>query len=1249
MTQISYIKNQLDLYRQNGYIISLDAYNQIRNSNEKECFQYIKFHTFKSAEYIKSSQLKQLLIDIYNYHINSKNLCTENFTFMIDEAPFILYIDADYDMINLDTTKATEINNTFAKLITLDVYNILLNDQLKNNINIFTFVPEELKENDNHKIPGGIHIFIYLPYMLIGNDRGILINKILQKIYNNQQIISIINQFTNSLLQHGEVLPLNINNLIDLAPLNRYSSSIIPFAKKHWNFGDKVPRNYKIIIYQNTTNNAIDDMIIPAHSQASFNEVVSKTKMNINLNDITINDNINNNNNNNNNNSNIFVTSTPLPLNTPNFIDKSISERRKEFKNYLNVKFNQYNWTSTNDLINQCCFMFDFCSALSILDDSHPFIEQFQKGNWMGDEKSANKFVKLLSKVYYVIFYLNIGIPEDFDDFLPELILLTLDCLYYRGGKTNRNDVLSQIKNYIKYNISCHFENHDNVYDKLKDSINRADAIQYGNVKHRATIKRKQDLLIQCMGAWNKVKNNIDTILTDFTAYVLNNIMRKMKKEIEPFNKTKYTRDINKYSFLEMKSNPEDYEFYIEQLRNLNKGYLFCCLYQYGLQCYNNIVEEIINCYMNYYIYCVTNNNVHSIYIYNIQQTTSLESLPYNQWVLDNTNSLSNWITQLLSTTVEPISIREIYNGLGGINYMLKTFVDDYELLEKVGRDKNAINFLIVTNSKNNFKRDVVTNISKHYAEMKEENILTYPAAYGSDYFAVRNGIIHYYLNGNKWDVEFLTENHDILLESYSMSKFTTNYDKNNDYYKEIIGILNDIYPDPLDREYIINMFSSAVCPRIIKDNFLFMYGGGSDGKSTINTILRLPLGGSKEVTCFENGKQIKLRNPCGYYGTMEPSAMTGVKTRGSADEGGTINLINKTYCAMMEPQGEKIKSNTIKTWTGNGIIQARAIFKASQEAHVNCLIVCETNTEPSYDIIDDAIKRRVKFYYHQGKFYTESNKHLYKYTDKRCLHRADPDKINKITENVEYWEAFLHILVEHAVNLLNDGIETLSNIKFPDSVRTFTSNSFKKSSSLSGWLENNIIVNAREVTKIGPNGEEIEDVERSGWISVSKLIEKIKLANNNKDMRLLEANIRNSKAINDEIIKSITNTYAGCLFRLKPEYIAKDNTNMKNIEFDDNKINEVLQQSKSMTVEDFIEKYVADGFAVKSIIESKTTDSYKDMVILGVSFADEVSNVGNGNVGNGNNTNVIRNNNNNMNVMRNNNNINIDFDDINI
>jgi hypothetical protein len=376
---------------------------------------------------------------------------------------------------------------------------------------------------------------------------------------------------------------------------------------------------------------------------------------------------------------------------------------------------------------------------------------------------------------------------------------------------------------------------------------------------------------------------------------------------------------------------------------------------------------------------------------------------------------------------------------------------------------------------------------------------------------------------------------------------------------------------------------------------------------------------------------------------------MTGVKTRGSTDEGGTINLINKTYCAMMEPQGEKIKSNTIKTWTGNGIIQARAIFKASQEAHVNCLIVCETNTEPSYDIIDDAIKRRVKIYYHQGKFYTESNKHLYKYTDKRCLHRADPDKINRITENVEYWEAFLHILVEHAVNLLNDGIETLSNIKFPDSVKIFTTNSFKKSSSLSGWLENNIIVNAREVMIDGPNGEKIEDIERSGWISVYKLIEKIKIANNNKESRLLEANIRNAKAINDEIVKSITNTYAGCLFKLKPELILKNTPSSKD-DFDINKVNQIIEISKTMSVDDFIKQYTDSGYAAKTIAESETASTYLDMVILGVSFADEMNMNNNMNINNNMNNNNNINVNNNMNINNNNNNYsNVNINDLNL
>ena len=1229
----SFIEQQINMYNEHNYIIDDNRYNEMRSSNDAACLNLIKFHTNKNkgSLYMSASHFTKLLVDTYKYHEQMKNYVTESISFNIDDAGFLVYIDVDYDMSNLDLALATEINNYLSKCISIITKNTILTQPLHENVNILSFVPERLTANELGVIKGGIHTFVLFPYMLIGSDRQQFNASLLANVASSAEIQSIFSTYSQNLLEHGNANPLTINSLIDPAPLRRYSSQIMPFAKKYWrcwgNEPEPEPRNYCLFTISNSSDRPFTDIVIPCHSQDSFNEIVNKVNdsgisnidyANINFSNTSATPQIQWN-----------TASTPLPYSEISIQELSIAKRRHVFITKLRKRFETYGWLTSSSLLNQCCFMFDFCSSLAILEDSHPFLKGFQKGIWIGDKKSSNRFIYHIMNMYYVIFYLNVPIPANFDKCLPELILDTIECLYIRGMKTKREDVLNQITNYVNFcinqRISQELETksvdyvdnefqqnqpilvksykHKNKYDILKDINTWTNATKWGNINRRSGISKNEREFHR--EEWNKVESIIDKMINKFTAYVNNEIMNKMEKEIEPFSRISYERNVNKYSFATLRGNPEDHKYYIEQLQNLNKGFLFANLYQTGMKCYNKIVEEIINAYTHHYIYCTTSDNRRSNYVYNIQQTKTLETMPYNQWVLDSCSAISEWTTQLLSTVFEPISKKEIYNAEGGINYMLKLFSDDYEFLEKVGISKNvkAINALVQTTNRQTFKKEVETNLIKHYAEMKSETIMVYPASYQAEYFAVRNGILHFVLDeyASKYKVELLTDNHDKIIPSYSMAKYSPDYDKRNAYYDEVMAVLRDIYPNDRERDFILDFFSSTICPLIQKDNFLFMFGTGSDGKSTINSLLRCILGGQKELTCKENGIQIKLKNPSGYFGSMDASTMTGKKQRGAADEGGTINLKDKTYAVMMEPSDSKIRSETIKAWTGFGPIQARGIYQASQEVIVNCLIVCETNNQPSFDIIDDAMKRRIKVYNHKAKFVSETNRPIYRFADQRTIHDMNPSLINKIKENVEYWEAFLQILIEHAISLLCNDKMLLSKIDAPEDVKNFTEASFMKSSSLSGWLENNILENIQEI----PGSTE---VNMWGWISAFTLIDRIKRANT-KDCKLLDASAKNIKEMTDEIVKTLDAKYGGRMFRIKPELIMRNpNEKVSGTNIDQTKVDEILRNMTGTSYEDirgYINEYIVGAQSVRSMRESITTDSYSDILILGVSFAD--------------------------------------------
>jgi hypothetical protein len=356
--------------------------------------------------------------------------------------------------------------------------------------------------------------------MLVGQERQDFNNKLLNSISTDTKIKEeIFNQYSQCLLEHGKPLPLTINSLIDPAPLKRYSSQIMPYTKKYWKCwgpeSEPEPRNYVCNFIVNTTaGKTFNDLIIPCHSQDSFNEIVNKTKLynsGIDFSNVSFNT--------------VQTTpiqwnmsTTPLPIpgqnsnstqNSSQMVNLSINNRRKVFTANLRKKFEKYHWTPVNMLINQCCFMFDFCSSLAILEDSHPFLQMFQKGIWLGDKKSSNRFINHIMNMYYVLFYLNIPIPTNFDEFLPELILDTIECLYIRGMKTNRDDALAQIKNYVNFcvnqRISQELETieqpfafdlpenkqiqtykYPNKYDILKDPSTWENAIRYGNLNKRS-------------------------------------------------------------------------------------------------------------------------------------------------------------------------------------------------------------------------------------------------------------------------------------------------------------------------------------------------------------------------------------------------------------------------------------------------------------------------------------------------------------------------------------------------------------------------------------------------------------------------------------------------------------------------------------------------------------------------------------------------------------------------------------------
>lgn len=1212
MNRKSYLEKLYKMYKENGFIKTQDEYSILPDTEKCE---YIRFHApgILKSSYMIYTKFKDFMIDVYKHHTSEKDFTTEPFPLHLDDAAFYVYVDIDYDIINLDVDTATKINSDIAEEVDEIVGKILCKNENYKNTNILTFIPEELKESETGNIKCGAHTFILLPVQLIGESRDEFITDLNKMIEKSEKLKEIFKLYHLHLMEHGKDIQLTIDSLIDYQPISRFSSNIIPFAQKSID-----SRKYKMICMSNTSGEDFTNLYIPKYSLQELQNITNKSISSI---------------------SNLAFSKTPnieairnqLYSNSndnKNYLKPiSIEDRRKMFMKILDDKFEKFGVSTNRKIINCCTFIFDFCSALATLDTGHPFLEKFKKGVWFGDEKSGNKFVKLLLDFYYVIFYLTLsdGIPEQFEEFISELIMDTIDPLFIRGGKTNRDDIVKQIQAYVNFcrnsrkNDDKNEDNsykYPNKYDIFEDNISHDLAVKYGNVLSRKRIKKTEIEIFS--KEWIKIRGYIIQILSDFTDYIRIEIMDNMVKEIEPFTCQNYTRDSLQYSFPRLRGNEDDKKYYYSVLQNLNKGYLFALLFQNGMQTYNRTIEDIIGAYTKAYVYSDVENEATKIYIYNIRQTKKLEEMPYNQWIVDNCGALSAWTNELLTNVIEPLSRRSIYDGPGGINCMFSLFCDEYDIIEKSFIGKLAINALITTSDAENVKRRILTNIRNHYSEISTETIDSFRASYHTNYFAVRNGILEYVYDelkdeGRKWSVRLLTDNRDKIVPSYSMAKYEEDYDYECSYCKDMKQFIREIYPYEKEEHYMRLCFASAVCPNILKNIFLFLFGTGADGKSTIDNIMRKMLGGTGSLTCYENNKQITLRNPHGYFGSMQPETMTNNKGRGISDEGGTINLKDRTYCVMQEPPKGEVKSETIKTWTGFGPIQARGMYEKAQEIVANCLIVCETNIEPSYDFIDDGIKRRIKVIYHQAKFVNDSNRNNYqycdKYSDKRIItvREMDPSKIQRFEEHVEYWQAFLQILVKDALELLNNGWDNLGAIPAPLSIKNSTINSFKKSSNLSGWFENNIITNEETYTYTDDTGIEKLCTRHYGWLSVGELIEKIRKEHRDgvkEGSPILDCKVRTSaKEQVQQIVKAIENTYNGRIFKLKPELILNKDGKTINIE----KVKKLVKLANKSNEEEYVDNFIINNIEnkrnVKHVGESITTDNYYDLLVLGVSY----------------------------------------------
>lgn len=1113
------------------------AVNDINNINNVE--DYIPYHIvgLQKKKYLPINGLTEL------FRRMSKQTRTECCPLMIESSSTI-YIDLDYYIINNENNKdlVEKFNKDIAKGIINDFKSIAPEDT--NPVYILTFPSIINYDEKNKYYKCGAHCFVFFDKNIL--DRQYYLSKLASKIDENQELIELFDKFKDS-IQIDNVKELKVSSLIDSQCFKRPGSMIFPLAQKDVN-----SRQYKI------DEGDLSKIVIPKQ----------------------------------------YFEGRKIDGDGNITIEYDSDKFEIYVKNKLGLVYNTKTEDGKNEIIavtKNICWLYRMINSLAYLSDNHPFLKKFSKGVFQNNKEdgyNAGKFTTIVYKLTLLFIFLGGKVSQDIKSkIIPDIVCSILSNLFVIGGKTKFEDIQKIVENHIDFINNP--KNNDNVTESFNNFVSLLtnetirEYIIKVNLKDSEDRKKYKSVIEEIKDYKDKFSKMMNIILVEFADIIETQVINHLTNELMPFRKDNITRDIFEFSFQDLNKNEKDKVFYDNIIKDMFELFLFCKVIHYqGAK----IIQEsytLIKTFMQYFVAFIDENDKYG-YIYNVKQNNDICNQPYNQWILfsDSSNSsVKIWIKHLYENTYMKIFKNTITKD--------RSFLEIINNVSEYDRKIEKINTIRLLSNDDKSISTIVGEIYKQNL-FNTEHKLYKILPHGSEYFAVFNGIIEYKQINGKYVANFLKVNENRISESCTYACYDPDYNIDNEYYKEIMEIFKEIYPDPEDREYMMKLFSSTVCPLIDKDVCVFAYGGGADGKTTIDKILLCALGTTGNSNGVKrDGEMVKVTK--GHGTTIDTTVFTSPKSRGSADEGGLASLKGRSFAVMQEPiHNTPVISSNIKEITGIGGIRAREIYKNSDEFINNALIICETNQLPTFDVIDEAIQRRVVVYQHEVKFVTDKNRDNYIKVSSKYRKNADQNKIKRIESEPKYWDALIYILVQKALELLNQNILSLENIKIPKKIEHTTELTFTKGSKLIKWIDDNISQVASELCCRMPFTEFFKMVKNED--------EKNNISTNKKVNNQSIFNTDNDRGKAESLINGIINRFGTHFYRIKEEFMKKPNSKKeyKNLDHIMDK-----EETKNMTNEEFIEKYT-DGSALINI-EMSRSSNYYDIVVMDLDFSHEL------------------------------------------
>jgi P4 family phage/plasmid primase-like protien len=228
-----------------------------------------------------------------------------------------------------------------------------------------------------------------------------------------------------------------------------------------------------------------------------------------------------------------------------------------------------------------------------------------------------------------------------------------------------------------------------------------------------------------------------------------------------------------------------------------------------------------------------------------------------------------------------------------------------------------------------------------------------------------------------------------------------------NKYTKRLLQAIQDIIVDPDAREYIMCYLASSLDAKKKSPIFLILFGGGKNGKSTLDELMLYTFG-----ACVQKGYAYKI--PSHFFTSTKDTSGPNSTKMG-------IKYSRYTTTSELE-QGNKLAMAKIKEMTSD-TISGNEKYQVQDNFRPICNFMLATNMKPNIITTDYGTWRRLRVYECKTRFMSNPI-HA---NEKKC-----DNLIDDATSMQEYADAWLAVLIYYYNRYKNLYNRNITNIHSP-------------------------------------------------------------------------------------------------------------------------------------------------------------------------------------------------------------------------